>query len=238
MIKSKFTAQLLVATLALSGIIISSAEVQAKSNKPGSNGLESGESGMPSVKQLSANQQTTFYCGSAGNHFATFAKRGAQRTGPMIIWKSAAFGPGLTPEARCKQVSNRFTTAVKNNGGNMRNLLLTTGRVNGRMVVCFVNTAEYCNSENILFTLKPENANNAGDILANLLHFSRRARSIPVFESAGGNEENPVSEGKPQHISLEEVVNKAFDRGNSDDNSDVANPSVTNPNNTPGFKPE
>ncbi len=236
--KPKFAAQLLVVTLALAGIITSMVEAQAKTDRPGSNELESGESGiLPGVKQIS-NQQTTFYCGSAGNSFATFAKRGEQRTGPMIIWKSSVFGPGLTPEARCKQVSKRFTTAVKNNGGSMRNLLLTTGRVNGRMVVCFVNTAEYCNSENILFTLKPENANNGGDVLANLLHFSRRARSIPVFESGGGNEENSASRVKPQYVRLEEVVNKAFDAGNSEDSSNTTNPAVINHNNVPEFKPE
>ncbi len=204
--KFKFAAQLLV-TMTLSGIMLSTAVGQAKSEQAGN--------------QL----MTTFYCGRAGDYFATFARRGERRTGPMIIWQSDAFGPEFPPRARCEQVSDRFTTVVATNGGSLRNLLLTTGRVNGQTVVCFVNTAEYCNNKNVLFTLKPENAGNSGDVLAKLLRFSQRASGRPVFESGGGTEENPAGGKVQQYVSLEEVVDKAFESGsNLKDNPNVAHP--------------
>jgi hypothetical protein len=201
MMRSKFGPQLLVGTLALFGIITYTTEAPAHSEL-----------------------KTTFSCLPYGNHWATFAKRGKRQTGPMIVWKSEAFGPDITPKDRCEQVSNRFTTAVENNGGTMRNLLLTSGSVNGETVICFVNTAEHCNSKNTLFSLKPENASHSGDVLARLLRFSQRGAGRPVFESGGGNEENSSLPGQAQYINLEDVVNKAFDEDSSADSTKVANP--------------
>ncbi len=223
--KLKFITQLLVATLALSGIIMSTTRAQAKSDKAGNGEIESSQ-----VKEVSSNQQTTFYCGRAGSYFATFAQRGPRRTGPMIVWKSDAFGPEFPPKERCQQVSARFTSAVKDNGGTLRNLLLTSGQVNGQTVVCFVNTAESCNNRNVLFSLKPENASRSGDVIAKLLRFSQRGGGGPVFESGGGNGQN--------YVKLEDVVNKAFESGGSSENtSNVAKPSVPNTDNTPEPKP-
>ncbi len=223
--KPKFATQLLVATLALSGIIVPTTEAQAKSDKVASGGLESSQ-----LKEVSSNQQTTFYCGMAGSYFATFAQRGQRRTGPMIVWKSDSFGPEFPPKERCQQVSERFTSAVKENGGTLRNLLLTSGRVNGQTVVCFVNTAETCNNTNVLFSLKPENASRSGDVIAKLLRFSQRGGGGPVFESGGGSEQN--------YVRLEDVVNKAFESGgSSEDSPNVAKPNVPNTDNTPEPKP-
>lgn len=94
---------------------------------------------------------TTFRCVRSGNAYATVAQRGGKTSAPMIIWEryvSAEF----TPQQRCQTVSQRLTNAVAQNGGSLRNLLLTTGKVNGQTVICYVNTRSRCNTSNTLFT--------------------------------------------------------------------------------------
>lgn len=60
------------------------------------------------------------------------------------------------------------------NGGRLSNLLLTNGMVNNETVICALNPMETaCTSGNMLFTLKPENAYRAGQILGQLLQISR-----------------------------------------------------------------
>ncbi len=121
----------------------------------------------------------------------------------MIIWKTNIFGPEYTPETRCQTISQRLTRAVAQNGGSLRNLLLTTGRVSNYTVVCYVNTgAPHCNNRNTLFTLKPESAKDPGAALASLLRFGAGAGGGPLLQDADG-EEQPA-------VDLSAAVDEAF----------------------------
>lgn len=159
--------------------------------------------------------RTTFRCIPAGGgNWATIPLRNGKEGTPMIIWTpegSSEFGGQYTPETRCQIVSNRLTEAVRqysDSDGRFSNLLLTIGTVNGRTVICFVNNAARCNEYNMIFTLKRENANQAGETLAKLLNYGRRASSGPIFESGGGD--NFESGGAAPSVRLEDVVNASF----------------------------
>lgn len=190
--KFKFPLPFLVATLAFSGTVAFQTEVQAQ---------------YSSVSNPPQNQ-TTFDCVRQGKAFATIAQRGNRRSGPMIIWESYVFGPEYTPQQRCEAISQKLTDVVAQNGGSLRNLLLTTGQVKDYTVICYVNkTVEArCNNDNTLFTLKPENARDPGAALANILRFGAGGGVSPLRESAGG--ENPTVEDVA--IEMEAVVDQAF----------------------------
>jgi hypothetical protein len=84
-------------------------------------------------------------------------------------------------------VSNRINTAVQANGGRLSNLLLTNGYVNGETVICALGPMETrCSDRNLLFTLKPENANRAGEILGQLLQISRYGSSAGYITETSG----------------------------------------------------
>ncbi|MEA5497548.1 COP23 domain-containing protein [Limnoraphis robusta] len=131
---------------------------------------------------------TTFYCvqNNSSGGWATVARRGENVTPPIITWNTYYFGSEYTPEKRCNFVSNKLTSVVAANGGSLQDLLLTIGPVNGLTVVCYVNEGqEACNSYNMLFTLKPENARRAGEVLAQILNFSVTGTGSPVQEQNG-----------------------------------------------------
>lgn len=189
--KFRFTIPVLVATLAFFG----PAAFQIKADA---------QTSSSTVKKVSS-QPTSFQCISKGKAFATVARKGTLVSTPMIIWESYVFGPEYTPQQRCKTVSQRLTSAVAKNGGLLKNLLLTTGRVQGQTVVCYVNTgAARCDSSNTLFTLKPENARDPGAALASLLRFGAGATNSTLHESAGGED---------VAVDLEAAVEEAFAAG-------------------------
>lgn len=197
--KFKFSTPVLVAALALSGAAVFQTQAQAQS------------------------APTTFHCVKSGSGFATVARRGGKQSPPMITWQSQIFGLEYTPEVRCNTVSQRLTSAVAQNGGSLRNLLLTTGRVNGQTVVCYINVGSSCNSNNMLFTLNPENARDPGRALAKLLRFGvGDASGGPLLQSAGG-------------VNLEEAVDAAFD-GASEPSEMPGN--SNNPGDQPSVTPE
>lgn len=189
--KFRFPIPILVATLAFSGAVAFQTEAQAQ-NRPRPN-------------NSSRNQTTVFRCVRSNGGFATVAERGSNRSYPMIVWQSNIFGPEYTPEVRCQTVSQRLTNAVAQNGGSLRNLLLTTGRIGNYTVVCYVNTgASTCNRSNMLFTLRPESARDPGAALASLLRFGSGAGGSTLYQSAG--EENTT-------IDMAEAVEQAFAGG-------------------------
>ncbi|MBV8884470.1 MAG: hypothetical protein JO235_10810 [Chroococcidiopsidaceae cyanobacterium CP_BM_RX_35] len=103
---------------------------------------------------------TTFSCIPDGNDFATIARRGDRATPPIIIWKPAL--GYYTPKAHCYIVSQELTRIVAENGGTLKSLQLITGTVNDQIVACAVKElGSFCNSSNILFTLRPEKTNSA-----------------------------------------------------------------------------
>lgn len=150
---------------------------------------------------------TVFICGRVGNHPATLVQfNGQMLRSPLIVFQTAS--DNLTPQQRCNNVSQRMTAAVAQNGGRLSGLLLTTGKVNNQAVICFVNTAETCNSSNVILTLlRPENARNAGNVLARIVRFGRHGGGINVLEN-GGLDGVSGLDVEPAAVSLEEAVNQ------------------------------
>lgn len=126
---------------------------------------------------------TTFSCIRSGEHFATIARRGNRVTPPMIIWRTDL---GLwTAWERCRVVSQRLSTAVASQGGSFRSLFLTYGSVNAQPVICYVNSPEgACNSQNLLFTLRPSDRGREEAILAQLVSFGVRGSGSAVEQNA------------------------------------------------------
>ncbi len=126
---------------------------------------------------------TSFSCTRSGDNFATIARRGQRTTPPMILWQTKL---GLWDAwERCRVVSQRLTAAVAEGGGTFQNLLLTYGRVNNQPVICYVRSMESaCNSQNLLFTLKPSDRGQEEDILKQLVKFGVQGSGVPIQQSA------------------------------------------------------
>ncbi|MBC1240532.1 COP23 domain-containing protein [Nostoc sp. 2RC] len=152
---------------------------------------------------------TSFVCGQIGGSPATLVQvNGQTLLLPLIIWETASYD--MSPEQRCQMVSWRMTTAVAQNGGRLSNLLLATGKVNGYNVICFVNSYESCNSNNIIMTLlRRENARNPGNVLTRIIRFGRYGTGLNVIEN-GGFTGGAVGEAEiiPTTVSIEEAVNQ------------------------------
>lgn len=203
--KFRSSIPIVVATLAFSGAVAINTQAQAKPNTTISQST--------STTKKQATQKTEFVCKSLGNNkgFGTFPKKGKQiAKGAMIEWKSNYFGPEYTPEQRCKTVSNKLTTVVSANGGSVKELLLTTGRVGNYSVICYIDTTPEarCNNDNILFTLHGENAKNPGAALGKILRFSATGSGTAVHEDAEGEDGSDVTS-----VNLEEIVDQAFSQG-------------------------
>ncbi|MFB2878400.1 COP23 domain-containing protein [Floridanema aerugineum] len=227
--KIKYSIPVLLATIALSSAAIFPSPARAQFESGGSDNSPAPSrpaTTRPATTRPATNRSTTsrpasnaatvFRCIRQGNEWVTIAQKGTRRTGPMITWRTAV--GEFSQQERCQQVSTRLTRAVAQNGGDLSRLLLTSGRVNGQTVICFVNSAERCNSGNVLFTLvNPRNAASAGDVLAKLVRFgSGRTGSPGVFESGGGDNQGgnfeSGGEGETQ-VSLQEAVDNAFAAG-------------------------
>lgn len=133
---------------------------------------------------------TKFECvDSGGGNYATMGQRSGANPTPLIVWTaqgSSYFGGSYSPLNRCQIVTQKLNAAVMANGGRLQNLLLTNGMVNGETVICALSMGQNaCNANNMLFTLKPENANRAGQILGQLLQISRYGSSAGVIYETG-----------------------------------------------------
>jgi hypothetical protein len=126
--------------------------------------------------QANANQTQAQCVPLSQGEFETVMRQGSH-SATLIRWThrgSAYFGGQYTPERRCRAVTQRLNQAMAQNGGRLSNLLLTNGMVNNETVICALGPMETaCTSGNVLFTLKPENAYRAGQILGQLLQISR-----------------------------------------------------------------
>lgn len=128
---------------------------------------------------------TTFQCIPMGGGYATVAQRDGRTTPPMITWNSQEFGPNFTPQQRCNIVTERLTKAVATNGGKLRNLQLTYGRIRGIPVICHVNSrTEGCNNNNLLLTLRASDRGKERLILKQLVNFSVKGSGTAVQQSA------------------------------------------------------
>ena len=140
---------------------------------------------VPPAPVTSPQSSITFSCIPSGSGFATVVSNGSQQA-PLITWNSNYFGAEYTPQVRCQAVSQRFQQATNANGGRLSNLILTAGTVNNSTVICATNKGQVgCNSSNMLFTLRPENAMNPAAVLNSIMQVGRSGSGSVVLETAG-----------------------------------------------------
>lgn len=95
------------------------------------------------------------------------------REAVMMTWTTNYFGQEFTNSKRCQIVSERLQKAANQNGGTFKGLELASGTVNAQTVICALpSNAEKCDRDNILFTLKPENAANPEAVIQQVLSFA------------------------------------------------------------------
>jgi Circadian oscillating protein COP23 len=113
----------------------------------------------------------------------TIVQKG-DRQAVMLTWNYDGFGREYTPQKRCQIVSERLQKAANANGGTFRDLQLASGTLNSQSVVCALQAnRNKCSSQNLLFTLKPENARNPEAIIQKIFGFAEDGNSS-INESA------------------------------------------------------
>jgi hypothetical protein len=120
----------------------------------------------------------------------------------MMTWTTNYFGQEFTNSKRCQIVSERLQKAANQNGGTFKGLELATGTVNAQTVICALQSSgKKCDSNNMLFTLKPENAGNPDAVIQQVLSFAA--------DGSGSVEEGSRSRSKVD-LSLGNWERKAF----------------------------
>jgi hypothetical protein len=95
------------------------------------------------------------------------------RQAVMMTWSSNYFGSEFNNAKRCQVVSERLQQAANLNGGTFQGLELASGTVNFQPVICALqNGRKKCDRENMLFTLKPENARNPEAVIQKMMNFA------------------------------------------------------------------
>jgi hypothetical protein len=123
--------------------------------------------------QPSNAQSSTYFCGSDGGVWTTFAKNYNNEKIPVIRWVKKL--GDYTPKSRCQTVSSRFQSAYQQGILNY----LTTGVSRGQAVICAAS--QYggpCTQ--LLFTLRSHE--DASSVLQNLGDIGYKARG-PILQS-------------------------------------------------------
>jgi Circadian oscillating protein COP23 len=106
------------------------------------------------------------------------------REAVMLTWNYDGFGEKFTPEKRCQIVSERLQQVANRNGGTFKDLQLAGGTLNSQVVICALQPKiNKCNNQNLLFTLKPENARNPEAVIEKVFGFAQDGNST-VEESS------------------------------------------------------
>jgi hypothetical protein len=181
--KFPLAAPVLIATLTLSSGLGLTSTVQAK--PPVDNSVNNVPVDNAGVSDSAVNG-TKFSCVAENNgNVATIGQRPGGQPIPLIIWtkKGAdAFGGKYSPEKRCGIVTPKLNKAVADSGGSLKDVVLMTGKVSGSTVICVVSmTDSGCNKNNVLLTLKPENAEKAEEILSQIVKISREGSSATAI---------------------------------------------------------
>ena len=169
--------------------------------------------------QKPALANTTFQCltnTSQGGYSTIAIRSNGTPTSPLFNWRRQDFAAsGYTPQRRCNEVTGRLNTAVSQNGGLLNQLWLTTGRVNGLPVVCYMRGGDSgCNGLNTLFTISRSSPHysNPSRALTSLINFSLTGTGSAIEETSG-----------QQYVNLEKLVEAGANNQNS------SNPPVTQP---------
>jgi Circadian oscillating protein COP23 len=118
-----------------------------------------------------------------------------ERQAVMVTWNYGGF-KGFSAEKRCQIVSDRLQQAANQNGGTFKDLDLASGTVNSKPVICTLQSGgKKCNKDNILFTLKPENARNPEAVIQKIFGFARDGSS-DLNESSSSKPKTDMSLGK------------------------------------------
>ncbi|MFO0408847.1 MAG: COP23 domain-containing protein [Dolichospermum sp.] len=142
---------------------------------------------------------TQFTCVPDGNgNVATVGQRPGGDPIPVIMWTSDSskyFGQKISPQSRCQIVTERFNQAVTNSGGSLQDVVLTSGKVGDKTVICVLSIKETgCDGGNTLFTLNPKNAKRPNQVLAQIAQISRQGSSAGVIRETRGRVQVKLSD--------------------------------------------
>ncbi|MBW4495264.1 MAG: COP23 domain-containing protein [Oscillatoria princeps RMCB-10] len=149
------------------------------------------------IAGAAAQQKNQFYCDTSKSPPATIV-RTPRGNVPVIRWTSDVFPPPLTPEERCKIVSQRFQEFQNQN----KLRYITTGQMNGQLVVCVANRKDG-DCTGLLFTLKP--GSDPRSTLERLLNYKALAGGNPLNQSSS----------ERLYVDMEEIINTAPVAGGS-----------------------
>lgn len=142
---------------------------------------------------------TQFTCVPDGNgNVATVGQRPGGDPIPVIIWTSDSskyFGQKISPQSRCQIVTERFNQAVTNSGGSLQDVVLTSGKVGDKTVICVLSKDDTgCDGGNTLFTLNPKNAKRPNQVLDQIAQISRQGSSAGVIRETRGRVQVKLSD--------------------------------------------
>ncbi|MFM6393285.1 MAG: COP23 domain-containing protein [Dolichospermum sp.] len=142
---------------------------------------------------------TQFTCVPDGNgNVATVGQRPGGEPIPVIVWTSNSskyFGQNITPQSRCRIVTERFNQAVTNSGGSLKDVVLTSGKLGDKTVICVLSINDTgCDGGNTLFTLNPKNAQRPEQVLAQIAQISRQGSSAGVIRETRGRVQVKLSD--------------------------------------------
>jgi Circadian oscillating protein COP23 len=149
-----------------------------------------------------AKKSVVFTCTDVSGRLAT-AVQTKKGNVPLVYWDSAAFNSaGFSPQVRCQKVTQRFTNLY----GSGQLKYLAVGKVRSQSVICGLKVSKAsCNSENMLFTIKPES--DPRNVLRQLNAVrNRAANSAAVNESSAPIAANPSTDTQ---VDVEDWLNFA-----------------------------
>ncbi|OBQ34786.1 MAG: hypothetical protein AN487_17255 [Anabaena sp. CRKS33] len=194
--KYQLKTAMIVASLALSSIFALGSTVQAFP-KVDNTIDDSADSDVDLSEE--AYTGTQFTCVPDGNgNVATVGQRPGGDPIPVIMWTSDSskyFGQKVSPQSRCQIVTERFNQAVTNSGGSLKDVVLTSGTVGTKTVICVLSINDTgCDGGNTLFTLNPKNAKRPDQVLAQIAQISRQGSSAGVIRETGGRVQVKLSD--------------------------------------------
>ena len=204
--KHQLKTAILVATLAISSIVALGSSVQALPPLDNGNNKVNNSNSSPVADvdpSEEANTGTQFTCVSQGDgNVATVGQRPGGEPIPVIIWTSASlkyFGEKFTPQSRCQIVTPKLNAAVAESGGSLKDVVLMSGRVRNKTVICVVSVNDTgCDGNNTLFTLNPDNAKKPEEILTQMMQISREGSSAGVIRETKGRVQVTLSDLLPR----------------------------------------
>ena len=200
--KYQLKTAMIVATLALSSIFALGSTVQAFPKVD--NSIDnSADSDVDMSEEAYTGTQFTCVPDENGN-VATVGQRPGGEPIPVIIWTSDSskyFGQKVSPQSRCQIVTERFNQAVIKSGGRLKDVVLTSGKVGAKTVICVLSIKDTgCDGGNTLFTLNPKNAEKPDQVLEQIAQISRQGSSAGVIRETRSRVQVKLSDllkGKP-----------------------------------------